>query len=313
MKADILSDVKVVIAEPKQSLRRKLADDVRALGCRNIITTGNLRDVQEAFYDGGVDILIGESELPEGSLCELIHDVRHGVTGDNPFTLAIALVAKPDTEIVRNAVNSGADDIIIKPVNPDDLHQRLLALSRVRKPFVVTSEYIGPDRRSNGRKDGVQIPHIKAPNPLHLRGGGMQGEINFNNAIARTTKQVNEHKVERHAYSIQWLMDRIIAVNEGEMDVNELDMHNQFERLNTISADISSRLDGTGYNHAAEMCLTLEKMTAILIKTPDMADAEEIDLLGKLTNVIKRKCNGNDPMAEAEQIAAYAGENLAVA
>lgn len=302
MKPDILSDVKVVIAEPKASLRKRLADDVRALGCRKIIETGNLRDVQDAFYDGEIDVLIGESELPEGSISEFVHDVRHGVAGDDPFIIAIVLISEPDPELVKRAVNCGVDDIIMKPVKPDDLRQRLRVLSRVRKPFVVTTDYIGPDRRSKKRKAGLQIPLIKAPNPLHLRGSGRHSEFNMKKAINRGIKQVNEQKVERHAYSIHWLMDRIIAVNNGEMTIEELDMGEQFERLNMIAGDIAGRLSGTSYDHAADICLTLEKMTSVIKVSPDMATDGEIELLGKLATVIKRKCNGNDPIAEEAEM-----------
>ncbi|MHA1598327.1 MAG: hypothetical protein ACTSV1_06355 [Alphaproteobacteria bacterium] len=308
MKQDILSDVKVVIAEPKASLRKKLSEDVRGLGCRDIIETGNLKDVQQAFQDGGVDILIGETELPEGSLGQLVHDVRHGVIGDNPFILAIAMVSKPDPARVKRAVDCGVDDIIIQPFQPEDLLLRLRKLSRGRKPFVVTSDYIGPDRYTKGNVPGMQIPHIKAPNPLHLRGLGKQSDINMKKAIARVLNQVNEQKVERHAYAIQWLMDRIVAVKAGEMAAEELDMQEQFDRLNRIATDIAHRLTGTGYIHAAEMCLTLENMTSIMKEMPAMVDDDEMELMGKLVHVIKRKCNGNDPIAEATVLKSLAAE-----
>ena len=97
-------------------------------------------------------------------------------------------------------------------------------------------------------------------------------------------------------------------------NISEIDMEEQFHRLNEVATDISSRLSGTNYRHAAEMCLTLEKMTSILKETPDLAGDAEIKLMGKLTKVIKRKCNGNcadeemPPISTPEIIAARKAE-----
>ena len=90
-------------------------------------------------------------------------------------------------------------------------------------------------------------------------------------SIDRTVHIVNEQKVERHAYSVNWLMGRIIEVKNREMAASELDVKAQFARLNNIAGDISQRLIGTDYRHAVEMCLTLEQMTEILKECPDLA------------------------------------------
>ncbi|MBC8445184.1 MAG: response regulator [Rhodospirillaceae bacterium] len=293
MKNKPYEDIKVVLAEPRSSLRKEYLAVLMGLGCKNIIETGNIKDVHAALEEGGVDMLIGDTTLPEGDLSKVIGKIRHGLIGDNPFVIAMVLVSRSDKELIGKVIESGADDILIKPLAAAQLRERLLAFTRGRKYFVVTSDYIGPDRRSKTRDEESPVPLIKAPNPLLVRLSGCKGSGVMKRAVNRTLSEVNEQKVERHAYSIHWLMERLIDVQKGKIPASDIDMEHQFHRLNEVAMDISGRLNGTNYRHAAEMCLTLEQMTAILKKTPELAGDEEILLMGKLTSVIKRKCNGS--------------------
>jgi len=285
--------IKVVLAEPRSTLRKQYMNVLRELGCTDIIETGNIKDVRAALAEGGVDVLIGDTTLPEGDLSKVVHEVRHSQIGDNPFIIAMILVSESDKGVVGRVIDSGADDILIKPLDAAQLRARLLMFTSGRRPFVVTSDYIGPDRPSKERKDGCQIPHVKAPNPLLVRISGGHGSGVMSRAVKRSMSVVNEQKVERHAYTINWLMERLNAVQNGDIPASELNMGEQLQRLNEVAKDLASRLGGTNYQHAAEMCMTLEKMTLLMTKSPDLAGHEEISLLAKLTIVIKRKCNGN--------------------
>ncbi len=294
MKVDILKGLRVVLAEPKITLRKEFLAVLEALGCTDVIVTGNLADVYKAFERGGVDLLIGDITLPEGDLSRAVHDVRHGVIGDNPFIIAMVLVSESDTGKVQSVIDSGVDDIQIRPIGEDDLRNRIVALGKGRKRFVVTTDYIGPDRRPKGADatGTVEVPLIEVPNPLQIRISGRLGNMSARRAIDGARTVINEQKVERHAYSVNWLMQKIGKMQSGELSMDALDMKEQFERLHNISEDIVSRLGGTTYSHAADLCMTLENMSVILKKCPELAGEEELYLLGRLTEVIGRKCNG---------------------
>ncbi len=305
--------LKVVLAEPRSALRKQYLNVLRELGCTDIVETGNIKDVCAALEEGGVDVLIGDTTLPEGDLSEVIHQVRHSQIGDNPFILAMILVAESDKGVIGRVIDSGADDILIKPLGAAQLRARLLMFTSGRRPFVVTSDYIGPDRPSKERKGGCKIPQIKAPNPLLVRISGGHGSGVMKRAVKRAMIVVNEQKIERHAYTINWLMERLSTVQNGDMPVSELNMEEQLQRLNEVARDLASRLSGTNYQHAAEMCQTLENMTLLLTRTPDLAGQEEISLLGKLTTVIKRKCNGNCGPEEMPQVSSAQVNSGAIA
>ena len=295
MKAEVLKGLRVVLAEPNLSLRKSLLAEVESLGCTDIIDTGNLGGVYTAFEKGGVDVLIGDVTLPEGDLSEVVRDTRHGIIGANPFIIAIALVSKFDVEKIASVIDSGVDDVQIIPLKKNDLQSRIKTLASGRKRFVVTSDYIGPDRRPKGMDvpGSMEVPLIKVPNPLQVRISGRMGSMTSQRSFESALNIVNEQKIERHAYAVDWLMQKIGKMQKGELSMDALDMKDQFERLHKISEDIVSRLDGTSYSHAADLCITLENMSVALMKSPQLAGEEELYLLGRLTEVIKRKCNGD--------------------
>jgi len=295
---NIFNDVRIVLAEPKASLRRQYMEVLQNLGCRAILETGNLKDVHDAFVNGEVDVLIGDNTLPEGRLGDLIRDIRHGRIGDNPFIIATVLVGENAPDILKTVVDSGADDILVRPFEAERIGERLRSFASGRKLFAVTSDYIGPDRRGGKRGEGVQIPLIKVPNPFQLRVSGANGAAARRRAIDLAKKQVNEQKIERQAHFVQWLMKSILAVHNGEQPGESIDMKAPIGHLNEIATDITQRLESTSYHHAMEVCMTLEKMTGVLRESSELFDEEEVDLMFKLVEVIHRKCNGNDPMTE---------------
>lgn len=75
----------------------------------------------------------------------------------DPFTPIIAVLSEASPGTVRRGVDSGADDLLIHPWSEGYLDQRLQNIIHNRKPFVVTSDYVGPDRRSV-RRPGPQAP-----------------------------------------------------------------------------------------------------------------------------------------------------------
>ena len=121
MNLKLYAGINVILAEPQSSLRKQYLAIIKGLGCSDVIETGNMRDVCNALEEGGVDLLIGEAVLPEGKLTEVIHGMRHGQFGDNPFLIAMVLVSESDNELIEQVMDCGSDDILLKPLDAGQL------------------------------------------------------------------------------------------------------------------------------------------------------------------------------------------------
>ncbi|MGJ3230401.1 MAG: response regulator receiver protein [Oceanicaulis sp.] len=155
----------VVLYDPVHVNLRTTRYALQQLGFREIESLTTVRDLKRRLADEAPHLLVAETSDCEAELFRLVRAVRAGELSNNPFAAILLTSWKRDTGVVRQAIGCGADDVIIRPFSTSFAEERIRALVKARKPFVVTSDYIGPDRRRDpDRSDGA--PPITAPNIL---------------------------------------------------------------------------------------------------------------------------------------------------
>lgn len=276
-------NIRVVLAEPNADLRHTLKECLREHGFRSILDTGNLSQVASAVSEGNVDLLIADTSLPEGDFNKYVTELRHGKHGNNPFLVTMTLVSKPTQASVQTAIDSGTDHVLAKPFQPEALIRHADELTHGRKRFVVTTDYIGPDRRSGQRGGGIEIPQVDVPNALRQRMTGQMSEGVLRRHVDAAKATVNEQKVVRHAYQIGWLLDRLLP--EIDAEKKSVDFNAHMERLSIVSKDISERIRSTRYAHVAAMCMTLGNMVEEAVSNG--FDAHDVRLLKKMAELIE--------------------------
>lgn len=283
MKNSQFENIRVVLAEPNRSLRETLKECLLEHGFRSVLDTGNLAQAAGAVRDGNVDLLIADTSLPEGDFNEYVSELRHGKHGENPFLVVMTLVNDPNTDAVHAAINSGTDHVLAKPFSPLAMINHAMELTHGRKKFVVTTDYIGPDRRSKKRQEGMAIERIDVPNALRQRMTGQVSEGIVRRAVDAAKAKINTQKVVRHAYQIGWLLERMLP--EVASPQKSADFQDHMERLNSVAIDISCRIRTTEYAHVSEMCMTLSSMVDDAVKNG--FTQEDAILLSKMAGLIK--------------------------
>ncbi|MEG3617629.1 response regulator [Magnetovibrio sp. PR-2] len=285
-------NIRVLLAEPSSSFRNELRDLLAARGFKNIFATGNLSGVMQAVKGNEVDLLIGDTKMPEGDLSELIHQVRHGEIGHNPFIVTITLLSETKADVVRRVIDSGTDHVIAKPFNNTEIVEHIETLTHSRKDFVVTTDYIGPNRRAKPRPGTQDIPQFAVPNPLRSRMTGQISDASFQRSVEASMAVLNEQKVVRHAYQIGWLMNQIAGDSlDGVPDLNDESVVAHVERLRSVTSDIAQRIQKTRYAHVASMCMTLLNMSEDIMKKN--FSAGDVQMISKLTSVIQSAFDEN--------------------
>ena len=137
--------INLLIADSGGQIRTEIKQVLRYEGFRNIIEAENVDVARQAITDNFVDVIITGNSLAEVDMCQSIMDVRHGALGKNPFVVVITMAEDPSREEIMTIIDSGTDDIILKPITAGMIVKRVQNLVTERKLFVVTSDYIGPD------------------------------------------------------------------------------------------------------------------------------------------------------------------------
>jgi len=203
---------RVLIYDPVASNRNATRASMLSLGYRNVDAVAALDLLANRLQTAPPDLLLTEVAGAERETCALIQSLRQGQLADNPFIVVIATTWRRDGSIIGQVVNSGADDLVARPISTTMLGERVRLLAERRKGFVVTSDYIGPDRRRHARADQRSAECVEAPNPLKLRTLDGLSEEEMARQLMETVRhgkeKLNREKVRRDAVQLclQWRM-----------------------------------------------------------------------------------------------------------
>ncbi len=310
-KSDEYQNVRLAIGDSHREVRLTLISQFNTFGFKNILHTDNLRDLENAVIKDGLDVIIADEAL-DPKFPDFIKKIRNQKIGTNPFIIAIATIQDISSQKVRNLTDSGIDDVVMKPLSVAKLIKRLEIIARSRKPFVVTTDYTGPDRRkdSSPRKGSQVIPHVDAPNPLVYLKEKKVDKFNLSLAISDAAQTINEQKMERHAFQITFLVNKILPLYKaGEAETVETD---DIERIITVASDISHRLKKTRFKDAASLCTSMVDLAKDIRRSHLNPPAKDLELLPILAQAIQLAFQSNDDgsISVQEIVEKLQGQNI---
>jgi DNA-binding response OmpR family regulator len=277
-------DTRLVIADSGGQIRDEIRSILRHEGFRDIELAEDFIKVEDSIAGGKVDLLITDHQMPGGDIGKLIRRVRHHEIGDNPFIVIISLALEPEKEEIMRIIDSGADDLMLKPLTAGMLVKRVNYLTSQRKDFVVTADYIGPTRRSGKRDGTIEVPEFEVPNPVKFKALGLSSGTSFQEEIDSFSTIINEQKVERNAFQISYLVERITPLYVDGKATTDTSMH--LNRLKYVSEDIGRRLKESKYDHVSELCGTLLGVVNNICKKYEQPDIKDLQLLPNLAQAI---------------------------
>lgn len=114
----------ILIAEDESVSRRRLEHFLEKWG-HSVLLAKNGLEALELFLSNDVDMVITDWMMPEMDGLELTRHVANHTT-DAPYVYVILLTARGETaDVVQGLTDSGVDDYVVKPFDPDELQARL--------------------------------------------------------------------------------------------------------------------------------------------------------------------------------------------
>jgi DNA-binding response OmpR family regulator len=226
-----------LIYDPVSANRNTTRTSLYTLGFRRIETVASIDAFFDAIKKRPPDLAFCEAQGADEELCKAIQSLRQGAGSDNPFLVIIVTAWEKSTALVRRVVNSGADDLVLRPFSTAQLGARILSHVERRKGFVITTEYVGPDRRNDpDRSTNVEL--FQPPNSLQMKAKERLGADEISKKLelqltqARAT--LNSEKLRRDAFQIcvQWrLLQQFAASADISADLSKLaDLTRQVEQ-----------------------------------------------------------------------------------
>jgi hypothetical protein len=166
-------------------------------------------------------------------------------------------------------MESGIDDIITMPISTKLLSDRINKLIRHRKNFVVTSSYVGPDRRTGEliENDPMKPSTIKVPNNLRFKTMGDSEAAASPQVISEMQTRINNHRLNRHAQRIVWLIDESLKADPSGSKPTDINAQRYAEIGNMIEL-LAYDLESRGYIEMVEICDSMTNVLEFLRHSP---------------------------------------------
>ncbi len=120
--------MKVLIAEDEAGSRLLLAAAVERLG-HECVAAEDGESAARMYSELHPEVVITDLAMPGLNGSELVARIRS--EPDAPYAYVIVLTAESDEATARAAMEAGADDLVIKPLDPAELERKLIAAQRV--------------------------------------------------------------------------------------------------------------------------------------------------------------------------------------
>jgi DNA-binding response OmpR family regulator len=244
--------VEALIYDPVSANRTATRAALYALGFRRTETVPSLEQFIDAVQKRPPDIVLCEAQGAGEELCAAIQQLRQGGSGENPFIVIIVTAWEKSTGLINRVVNSGADDLLLRPFSTALLGQRIEAHIDRRKGFVITTDYVGPDRRrdpSRASNTGIFDP----PNSLKMKArdkltaNAVSRKLDAELRAARKKLHVEKLKRDSFQVCILWRLAQEQRPGTAGLQVD-------YQRLTSLAQSIENRCQGTEHDAVVEWC-----------------------------------------------------------
>ncbi len=247
--------VDALIYDPVSANRTATRAALYALGFRHTETVPTLEAMVESIQCQPPDIVLAEAQGAADELCQVIQQLRQGAAGYNPFIVIMVTAWEKSSALITKVINSGADDLLLRPFSTALLGTRIEAHIERRKRFVITTDYVGPDRRHDAARaqDGELFD---PPNSLRMKAkdrippDAVAKRLDSELQMAR--EKLAGEKLRRDSFQICVLW-RLMQ----EMNPEEPQFGADLEKLANLTRGIERRLADTGQQKAAEWCASI--------------------------------------------------------
>jgi DNA-binding response OmpR family regulator len=270
------------IGEPDDTTRKDLRQILNHAGLKQVSAHGNLAALAALVGQVPPDLIIIADDL-DPDVFDFIRDIRHNKLGSNPFVLITTLIAPDHVDAVKRAMQAGTDDIIIKPVKEEQLLQRLKRVTVNRAAFVVTSDYLGPDRRAKNRPSAIR--RINVLNTMLEKANGKDVDLeNIHDAVAGSMNEVLQARLDSHGYRLGFVCNLILTAYQTDTITEEV--HDKLAVLVDLLRDAAKTAERLEERELALLCGSLSKDVSLIADRYTTPTQRDIDLIRKLSRAV---------------------------
>lgn len=145
--ASRLAKIEVMIVDKDTQISSLVREVLRYIGFDLITIMSDGKTAANELLTKEYDLLITDWHMEGLNGLELVHKIRTTPNCPNAYLPVIMLTGKAERSDVEAARDAGITEFLVKPFSAKSLYERLVLVIENPRSFIVSSEYVGPERR----------------------------------------------------------------------------------------------------------------------------------------------------------------------
>jgi CheY-like chemotaxis protein len=142
-----LRDLLILIADPSPYLCLLVHGMLRGFGANKVLEVRDSPGVLETLNTHKIDVLLCDGALPPHGGFALTRTIRRNPNNENRTMPILVMTSDTREATVKAGRDAGANMVVVKPLSPANLYDRLAWVAFNPRQFIDTETYFGPDRR----------------------------------------------------------------------------------------------------------------------------------------------------------------------
>lgn len=273
----------VYIGETNYHERNRLRDMFLAQGMKQVVCHSTLSSLQGLIVEVPPDLLVLSDDFDPG-VYDLVRDIRFQRLGENPFMLISMLVSPHRREALDRAIEAGVDDIIIKPVSPERIQERLKLVTFHRRPFIAVEGYVGPERKTEERTTGVRR-FLVINTLLEKINGREMDRFALKAAVEGSLQKVLHAQLDSQSFRLGEVCERLVQAYDTRAIGDEV--QSDLLMLADVLRDAAKVAEKLKDAQLSQLCQSLAGSVGTIAHHYETPSAKEIDLIRKITTAFK--------------------------
>jgi two-component system, chemotaxis family, chemotaxis protein CheY len=133
----VLSAMDVLIVDDSRDARKILVSCLRAFGVTSIREAEHGHAGLEAAVIKAPDLILSDWEMKPMNGAQFIRELRRDMYGKLARTKVVMVTGHSEMAVVRDALDAGAHNFLVKPIQPAKLFEKLKAVIADRRAMVL--------------------------------------------------------------------------------------------------------------------------------------------------------------------------------
>ncbi len=320
----------ILVADSDYQLSKVFQKTLQDMGFSNVTLAGTGQKALEFLQKKSFDLLITEWNLQKLDGLSLVKSVRRNPSSPDPTLPIIMLTGRAEQADVVTARNAGVNEYVVKPFTAKTIFTRLERLVENPRHFIVSTNFVGPDRRSQGHPPTGQPDLRKSKVKPQMKPKATVGEIAsiddpkvwvVDYALTRKLGKGNTlssiitndvlHKAQAAIESITgdsllWIRDDLKVLKDlYQLLKTESEVGNYLKEIADVSLSMSGRAGTFGYISASKVAYLLYLFAS---NTPQITQPVHLLIIEKHISVLQVSLSNTTGKVGTVDVAVIIGE-----